>query len=229
MAAKRISRKSLAIILSIIGLSGSASAQNAAEIVNQWLATQTNIQTWSANFTQSRHLKALVQPLVSTGRVSFAAPSNFRWQIGGEPAQSIAIREGDTMQVIYPRAKRVEKYRFDLAANKEMKDTLALLQTGFPRSKEELDKQFSIHLESVTNGVFRLALEPKSAAARRMLPQVNVLLETNHFSLTGTELLFVDGSKMANQFTHIETNRPITAETFRFQAPADYKVSEPLK
>src|SRR5437867_5040198 len=38
-----------------------------------WLNAQTNIQTWSATVNQTRALKALTEPLTTTGRVWFAA------------------------------------------------------------------------------------------------------------------------------------------------------------
>src|SRR2546427_2688379 len=61
-----------------------------------WLSAQTNIQTWSADFTQTRTLKSLTQPLTGTGRVWFAAPNRFRWELGN-PAQTIAVRQPDEM------------------------------------------------------------------------------------------------------------------------------------
>src|SRR5438045_2162479 len=42
--------------------------------VASWLAGRANIQTWSADFTQTRKFKSLTQPLTATGRVWFAAP-----------------------------------------------------------------------------------------------------------------------------------------------------------
>src|SRR4051812_40808007 len=67
--------------------------------VSAWLAAQTNLQTWSADLTQTRRLKTLTQPLTSTGHVWFVAPNQFRWEIGS-PAQTIAVRAGEEMLVI---------------------------------------------------------------------------------------------------------------------------------
>ena len=36
---------------------------------NKWFAVQTNLQSWSGDFTQTRTLTVLNQPLVSTGKV----------------------------------------------------------------------------------------------------------------------------------------------------------------
>jgi outer membrane lipoprotein-sorting protein len=195
------------------------------EIISRWLAHQTNVQTWSAQFTQTRTLKALAQPLVSTGQVWFAAPQNFRWELGRD--HTIAIRNDDTMLVVYPRLKRAEKYSFNSSSRSEWKDTLALLQSGFPRSRAELDRQFEILSLHRTNSIYELQLQPKSAGARKLMPQINLLLSTN-LTLAGTELIFVDGSRMRNDFRSVQTDADISRK-FDLTVPPDFKLVEPMK
>jgi outer membrane lipoprotein-sorting protein len=190
-----------------------------------WLAQQTNIQSWAADFTQTRTLKALAQPLISTGQVWFAAPQNFRWELGSN--QTIAIRNQDVMLVVYPRLKRAERYRFDAASRSEWRDTLALLQSGFPRSREDLDRQFSIRSATPMNDLVQVELEPKSVGARKMMPRIHVFLSTN-LTLAGTELVFMDGSRMRNDFRHVRTNADV-AGRFDLRVPPDFKMVEPLR
>jgi outer membrane lipoprotein-sorting protein len=210
----------------LLGLSlVSAFAATQEEIISGWLARQTNVQTWHAAFTQTRALKALAQPLVSTGQVWFAAPQNFRWELGRN--QTIAIRSNDTMLVEYPRLKRAEKYDFHASGPNEWKDAISLLQSGFPRSRPDIDQQFEIKSLSMTNGLFELGLEPRSAGARKMMPRINVLIETN-LNLAGTELVFADGSRMRNEFHNVETNVPVEGK-FDLAVPPGFKLVEPLK
>jgi outer membrane lipoprotein-sorting protein len=208
--------------------SSAALATDTQSIISGWLSHQTNIQSWSADFTQTRNLKGLAQPLVSTGQVWFAAPQNFRWELGGD--HTIAIRSNETMLVVYPRLKRAETYRFDSSTRSEWKDTLALLQSGFPRSKAELDQQFnplSINESTLPGELVELQLEPKSPGARKMMPRIHVLLTTN-LTLAGTELVFVDGSRMRNEFSNIRTNVDPTGK-FNLTVPSDFKLVEPMK
>ena len=86
-----------------------ASAADTNSILAAWLNAQTNVQTWSADFLQTRKLKSLTQPLTATGHVWFAAPNRFHWELG-QPAQTIAVRTTNDLLVIYPRLKRVERY-----------------------------------------------------------------------------------------------------------------------
>jgi outer membrane lipoprotein-sorting protein len=200
-------------------------ATDQEQIIASWLGQQTNVQTWAADFIQTRTLKALAQPLVSNGRVWFAAPQNFRWELGTN--QTIAIRSNETMMVIYPRLKRAEKYDFAAAGPSEWKDTLSLLQSGFPRSRAEIDQQFKILSLTETNNLYELALQPRSVGARKMMPQINVFISTNS-TLAGTELVFVDGSTMRNDFRNIRTNPPVEGK-FDLTIPPEYKLVEPLK
>jgi outer membrane lipoprotein-sorting protein len=210
-------------------LATAAGATRAAEqpdaIINQWLGIQTNVQTWASGFVQTRNLKALAQPLVSTGQVWFAAPQNFRWELGKN--QTIAIRSNETMLVLYPRLKRAERYDFASAGPSEWKDALSLLQSGFPRSRAEIDHQFNILSLTATNGLYQLALQPRSLGARKMMPQINVFL-TPGATLSGTELVFIDGSTMRNDFRDVKTNVPLEGK-FDLSIPPDFKVVEPLK
>jgi outer membrane lipoprotein-sorting protein len=203
----------------------SVCAADQEQVMSGWLGVQTNVQTWAADFTQIRKLKALTQPLVSTGQVWFAAPQNFRWQLGAN--QTIAIRSNETMLVEYPRLKRAEKYDFQNSGPNQWKDALALLQSGFPRSREDIDRQFRILSLSNTNGIYELELEPRSAGARKMMPQINLLIHSN-LTLAGTELVFADGSRMRNEFSNVRTNVPVEGK-FDLSVPPDFKLIEPLK
>lgn len=195
--------------------------------VSAWLTAQTNIQSWSADFTQTRKLKSLTQPLTARGHLWFVAPSRFRWELG-HPAQTIAVRTPDEMMVFYPQLKRVE--RFPLTGQiGAWGDALQLLQAGFPRSRAELESHYDILSQSISDNVGKLVLAPKSAAARRMMPQIEIDFDTQDYSLRGTELEFADGSTMRNDFSHAELNPKVDESLFTPTIPSDYKVTEPLK
>ncbi len=210
-----------------LGIQSSAAATLNPEVA-AWLAAQTNIQTWSADFVQTRTLKSLSQPLTASGRVWFEAPNRFRWELG-HPAQTIAVRSAQELLVIYPRLRRVE--RFPLTGNQTgpWRDALALLEAGFPRSEAQLETQYNIVAQTVQDGTGRVVLQPKSASARRMIPQITIDFNTQDFSLRSTDLQFADGSSMRNDFKNAVLNPTIDPTTFSPPIPGDYKVVEPLK
>ena len=196
-------------------------------LVSRWLSAQTNVQTWTAAFTQTRTLKSFTQPLSSTGQVWFAAPNLFRWELG-KPAQTIAVRAAEEMLVIYPRLKRVEKYPFSDTKG-QWKETLSLLEAGFPGSRVELESRFKIASVLIQRDVCDMTLVPKSAAARRMMPEIKIAFGTNDFLLRSTELRFADGSTMRNDFHAAKVNEKFEDALFTPFLDASYKVVEPLR
>jgi len=210
----------------VLGIS--VHAADTAPALQKFLSAQTNLQTWSADLTQIRKLKALTQPLTSTGHVWFAAPNRFHWEIGS-PAQTIAVRAGDEMLVIYPQLKRVEKYPLNSERMDKWKDTLALLEAGFPRSQADLEKQFKVLSVTTSNDVANVVLQPKSSSARRMMPQITISFATNNSQLRATELQFTDGSTMRNEFRNSQFNPKLDNSLFAPKIEADYKVVEPIK
>jgi outer membrane lipoprotein-sorting protein len=201
-------------------------ADNAA-VLDGWFAAQKNLHSWSADFVQTRTLKTLTRPLVATGHVDFAVPAQFRWELG-RPARTIALGGNGEMFVIYPLLKRAEHYPFGPSAPKQWRDMMSLLQAGFPRSREDFDAEFQLLSLTETNGVWQLALQPQSASARQMMPELRLGLATNDFSLVSTEMIFVDGSRMRSVFTNAVVNPAPAANLFTWQPPADYKVTNPL-
>src|SRR5438105_4812938 len=54
--------------LLVTGVSGLAALSGSTNSpLSAWLGSQTNIQSWSADFVQTRALKSLTQPLTATG------------------------------------------------------------------------------------------------------------------------------------------------------------------
>ena len=223
---RRSSFNFLCAFLSVIGCQPPACG--ASSVLGAWLNSQTNIQTWSAEVIQTRRLKSLTQPLAATGRVWFAAPNRFRWELG-DPPQTIAVRQAGEMLILYPRLKRAEKYPPIADRDGPWGDAFALLEAGFPRSPAELESRYRVMGQSTTNGIHQLTLQPRSASARRLMPQIKIDFATNDLSLRATELQFSDGSTMRNDFTNAVLNPKIDESVFTPALDPTFKVIEPLK
>ncbi len=196
--------------------------------VASWLAAQSHIQSWSADFVQTRTFKTLAQPLKASGHLWFEAPNKFRWEMT-KPAPTIAVRAPQELLVIYPRLKRVERFPLTGEQTGPWRDALALLEAGFPRSQAELENQYNILSQQVHGEMVQLTLQPKSAAARRMMPQIQIGFDLQNNTLLNTELQFADGSRMRNDFQNPVLNPPIDPQLFSPALAPDYKVVEPLK
>ena len=194
---------------------------------NQWFEVQTNLQSWSADFTQTRTLTVLNQPLVSPGKV-WVARGEFRWELG-QPVQTIMVRRPDQLLIIYPRFKRAEKYPLDAIPSGPMKDALALLDASLPRDRATMEKNFRLLSATETNSILQMTLQPRSDAARQFISEVVIGFHTNDFIIAATEMKFADGSSLRNDFTNVVVNQPIDLKLFEADVPPDYTVVEPLK
>ena len=194
---------------------------------NRWFEVQTNLQSWSGDFTQTRTLTVLNQPLVSTGKV-WVKPGEFRWELG-QPAQTIVLRRQDQLLIIYPRLKRVEKYPLDAVPTGPMKDALALLDASLPRDRATMEKNFRLLSATETNSILQMTLQPRSDSARKFIGEVVIGFHTNDFTIAATEMKFADGSKLRNDFTNVVLNQPVEPKLFEADLPPDYTVVEPMK
>ena len=200
----------------------------AADLLDRWIAAQTNMQTWTADIVQTRNFKTLSQPLVSTGKVWIVVPDRFRWELG-QPPQTIALRQPAELTIVYPRLKRVEKYPLQSGQTGPWKDALALLDASFPRSRPNLEAQFQILALTQTNGIAELSLQPRSAAARKFIARLEISFRADDFSPVGTVLTFSDGSSLSNVFSHSVLNPPLDPQLFEVKMEPDFTVVEPLK
>lgn len=194
---------------------------------NKWFEVQTNIQCWSANFVQTRTLKVLNQPLVSTGKV-WVEPGRFRWELG-QPVQTIVLRQPDELLIIYPRFQRAEKYPLNGVPTGPIKDALTLLDATLPRDRATMEKNFRLLSASATNSILQMTLQPRSDSARQFISEIVIGFHTNNFMIAATEMKFADGSSLRNDFTSVVVNRPIDPDLFKEKLPPAYTVVEPLK
>jgi outer membrane lipoprotein-sorting protein len=206
----------------------SARAAGTNTILSTWIAAQTNIHTWSADVVQTRILKSLTQPLTANGRVWFEAPNRFRWELG-TPPQTIAVRGPEEMLIIYPRLKHAERYPAGGDQAGQWSEVMKLTEAGFPRSESEMQSLYNLLSQNVTNDICELTLQPKSAAARKMMPQIKIAFSTKDSSLTSTELQFADGSIMRNDFKNPQLNPKFDESLFTPKLESDYKIVEPFK
>ncbi len=214
-----------------VGLVSSRSGLGAADtnaFLASWLQAQGQLKTWSAEFIQTRTLKVLTEPLRTPGRLWFAAPDQFRWELG-QPPQTIALRRTNELFVIYPKLKRAERYPMSAHGGEAWRDSLALLDAGFPSGRAEFDARFRLLSLVETNGLATVSLEPRSASARKFMKEIRLTLRTNDHALTANELRFADGSTLRNDFTNAVANAVIPADRFDPALPSDVKVVEPMK
>jgi outer membrane lipoprotein-sorting protein len=195
-------------------------------LLEQWLGRQSQVETWQADFVQTRKIPALVRPLISEGKVYFKSPAVFRWQIG-EPPKTIALRSAENVTIYYPLLKRAERYPLEGGSSDPWKDALAMLDAGFPQSREELDRRFELKEISIENGTGRLLLQPRSYQTRKFLTRIELTFDPGRPGLISAEFEFGDGTILRNDFTNGEMNLPLESSLFELPDEADIQITYP--
>ena len=193
---------------------------------NKWFAAQTNMQTWSADFIQTRSLMALATPLKSSGQV-WVEPGKFRWELG-HPPQTIVIRNPDALLILYPRFKRAEIYALDKIPPGPLKDAMALMDVSIPRSRAALEERFQLLSATITNSVLQMTLQPKSSSARQFIGSVVMGFHTDDYVIADSQMNFSDGSTLRNDFNNVAFNQQMDPKLFETTVPPDYTVVTPL-
>jgi outer membrane lipoprotein-sorting protein len=228
-AARRVRVAALAnwtpLVLLMAALASHAAPDD--KLVDDWIRAQAAVRAWEADFTQTRQLKALTEPLVATGKLWFAAPDRFRWEII-KPAPTLAVREQDQLLLIFPKLKRAERYSLARIREGPWKDLMGLLDTGFPRSRAEFERQFHVRNVVPISGGQRLVIEPVSPLVKKYMPEVDIDIRTPDLTLLATSMIFVDGSVLKNEFSNPRKNPPIDESLFQPALGPDYKITEPL-
>jgi outer membrane lipoprotein-sorting protein len=184
--------------------------------VKRWIARQEDFRAVTADFIQTRSLRALKSPLASEGRLWFKAPSSFRWELGN-PAKTIVLRKGDALFMIQPAKKRAERSSADARPGKPSPmQALGMMSFPFARDFGDFQRQFETLSISTEGTRCHLEVLPRDAQARKFLSALKLDFNTANGHLIGFELATREGSSLRNEFTNVQVNPKIPASVFDF-------------
>ncbi len=217
-----------ALVLMCVVLSNSSvGAEEARERLDRWLEGQTAIASWSADVTQIRSLKTLSRPLSAVGKIWFAQPNSFRWQLA-DPPKTIAVRTEEALVVIYPRLKQVERFPLGEDVEGSWSRALALLEIGLPNGAATFWSNYELTDGSSDGATWIYDLQPTDSGARRLIERVRLELTGDDLLLTATEIGFPDGSTMRNEFSNHRLDVEIEPSVFEVEIDSSYEVVEPM-
>ncbi len=202
-------------------------AADAAGRLDAWLSHQTKIQSWTADVVQIRELRSLVKPLEASGRVWFARPDRFRWQLG-DPPRTVAIRSAEELVISYPRLRQLERYALGGELDPMWRYVLDLLEVGFPSDAASFHARYDLSIAQATPTGWRFRLQPSAEQARRLLEAVQIEVSREDLRLLATELIFPDGSRMKNRFSHHRIDPDIPPALFEVEVGEGWQEASPL-
>ena len=184
--------------------------------VKRWITRQDDFRAVTADFTQTRSLRALKSPLTSEGRLWFKAPSSFRWELG-TPARTIVLRKGETLFLIQPAKKRAERSPANAKPDKPSPmQAMGMMSFPFARDFADFQRQFETLSISTDGPRCHLEVLPREAQARKFLSALKLDFNTATGHLLGFEMATRDGSSLRNDFTNVQVNPKISPALFEF-------------
>ena len=181
--------------------------------LKKWIARQDDFRSVAADFTQTRSLRVLRDPVARPGRLWFATPGSFRWELG-TPAKTIVLRKGDSVLIITPDKKKAERRAAAGAAEK----TGGMAMMRFPIAKDFADfqRQFEILASTVSERRCDVEVVPRDPQARKFMTVMKITFDTVSGHMLAFEMVFKDGSSLRNEFTNVRVNQKIEREQFDY-------------
>ncbi|MEA3209646.1 MAG: outer rane lipoprotein carrier protein [Chthoniobacter sp.] len=183
--------------------------------VKRWITRQDDFRAVTADFTQTRALRALRSPLASEGRLWFKAPESFRWEVG-KPAKTIVLRKGDFIYVIQPGKKHAERTPAGTVSKNAGAQGFGMMNFPFARDFADFQKQFETLAISTEGNRCHLEVLPRDPRARKFLAALKLDFNTANGHLMAFELATRDGSSLRNEFTNVQVNPKIDRSVFDF-------------
>lgn len=207
------------LFLAVVFLGPAAFAQTTRTVdaapLREWITQQRAIRTLAADFTQTRRLRALRDPVTRAGRLFFQAPGSFRWELG-EPAETIALRRDGAIFFVNVRRRTVRRLDPAKLADTAGARELPLLEFPLAADYEAFRRRFDLLDLTATADRVEFAMLPRDPQAARALREIRVAFERRSGRLLFFEVTARDGSSLRNDFTNVRVNAALPAGAFDF-------------
>ena len=186
----------LALFISIQCASAAAPVDLAP--LKKWFARQDDIRSVAADFTQTRALRVLRDPVATPGRMWFTAAGSLRWELG-TPPKTVVVRKGDTTLVINPAKKTAERQPAE-AESGGRPGIGAMMRFPLAKDFADFQRQFEVLALSTTDSRTKVELAPRDPQTRKFMKVMKLEFDPGSGHLHAFEMAFRDGSSMRNEF-----------------------------
>ena len=160
----------------------------------------------SAEFTQEKHMKILVRPLISKGVFYFQAPHSLRWEYRS-PIQSILLtHNGKTKRYIRKKGKVIEDAGVDLPAVQVVLHEI----TQWLNGRFDENPAFIPHLEAGP----KIVLRPKEKSLAKMIQRIEPVLTDRVGIIKSVTIFEGEDSFTKIEFTNMMLNPPLPDTLF---------------
>ncbi len=193
--------------------------------IKRWIDSQKEVKTFYSEFQQERQLRALKKPIVKPGRLWFAAPDSFRWELGQPPATIALQKSQQDLLVLEPAKKQGKRYTVDELREEGRARGAAFLEAGFPRTYETFDRIFKVTDTTLKNNVYEVTASIRDRKTAVALRKVVFHIDAKSYDLRQLYLRFRDSSSITTTFGKTQKNPRIPASKFEIDL-SGYKLKQ---
>ena len=160
-----------------------------------------------AGFTQEKHMKILVRPLVSEGILLFQAPDSLRWEYK-HPVQSILLlHNGNTRRFVQKGGSLVE----DASANLQSMQVVVQEITQWLKGRFDVNPAFAARLEPGR----KIVMVPREESFARLIQRIEVLLSDRPAVIKSVMIFESEDSFTKLDFKDVILNQKLDDALFR--------------
>jgi chaperone LolA len=173
-----------------------------------------------ADFQEQRVIRLMKKPILSSGKVWFQPPNEFRREVKGS-SPSLTVSDGRQLWIYYPNFKSAERY--PLGKGSPLDSTVAAINSSL--NLENVENSFQITATKTDNG-YELALIPRTASMKRVFQKLDLRIN-DQLRVERTDMLLPNGDRIVTTYSN-QTREPVPASMFEFTPPTGTEVSTPL-
>jgi len=168
-----------------------------------------NIKTIQADFVQKKSMKILSKPLVSEGRLYYAAPDSLRWEYF-KPLRSVVITyKNNTKRYIASGGKMVEDKTGGAQAMKIVLNEVSNWMNG----KFDQNPSFKATINEGTNT--RIILTPTEKSMAGMIEKIEITLFKKTSTVKSVRIIESANNLTQIDFDNVEINKTINSSVFQ--------------
>ncbi|MCP4629451.1 MAG: outer membrane lipoprotein carrier protein LolA [bacterium] len=160
-----------------------------------------------AGFTQEKHMKILVRPLVSEGILLFQGPDSLRWEYT-HPVQSVLLmHKGKTRRFVQKNGNFVE----DASANLQSMQVVVQEITQWLNGRFDENPTFTARLEPGR----KIVMAPREESFARLIQRIEVLLSDRPAVIKSVMIFESQDSFTKLEFKDVILNQKLDDALFR--------------
>lgn len=167
-----------------------------------------SITTLQAAFTQEKHLKALQQPLTSTGKFSFQRPARMRWQVDS-PAPMVAVADKKNVRILESGQERPADMR-----DREVYGAITEMIDGIVSGRLMSGQGMRTEYYRTSTGLL-VDLVPVDGRIAKRMKGIRLLFDTKDLLLRELRMEQANGDHTVTRFTGARAGADLPANTFQ--------------